>query len=336
MHRSTRGLMLVRLLVIIAVAALIAAIALPTLIDLADEDAKAHDASNLQNLMRQYLAGVSGTPMRPSPASEHAAGWRFWLALYVGDGDDGRMGVDSSVDSVDPNARITFIQHRNWTLLHSPVDPYRPDEATALKRLEQAVLSGKGSAADGPADGSWTSYAGPRGGRISRRMDVAGATGSRGGIGFFADGFNLLDTDSSVEFEHYSMLEDAWDDWPREATAPAWDHPLLADVMNVDEGSGPLDPPVEPTMAAFVAKRDGTGGGDGETAATDGENATVTGDDGSATPDAAPGNSTASEATEPAEPAEQEVAEGGGFLPIIVGLFVLVAVAIAVWLVRRR
>lgn len=206
-------------LIILAVLAVVAAIAIPNILSAMNESKKTADIMNLKGLVESYVTGQAMN--RPRPTTE---GWRFWIALYVGDGEgDDRAYLVENEDQA-------YLTPAEAGLLISPADPV-PDR----ENLTIGLYDSFGATGAQAANSSWLSYAGPRSAReFHRRGSVVGATGTRDGVPLFSDGFSMVYSNGTAEFVGFNDMQEQYG-WPNGWPDFSDPNGPLAGVQNIEE-----------------------------------------------------------------------------------------------------
>lgn len=230
--QKKRGFTLIELLVVIAIIGVLAAILIPNILGAIDDARKTTDTNNLKELFDSY---VKGTANRPTPG---LTGHLFWVSLFVGDGPTGRQRVDN------PQSTNIYVTSDACNMLRSPKDSSVMSRDALQSELNSLINSAAGAVGQ-PT--SLCSYAGPKGDggnnwpdlALSRRNEygVVGTTGSRGGIGFFDDGFSTVTRNNEASFRTYASLQEAGHNYDRTSTAPMYEQELLTWVADYESAN---------------------------------------------------------------------------------------------------
>lgn len=231
--RNNKAFTLIELLVVIAIIGVLAAILIPNVLGAIEEARKTADANNLKELMGSYTKGYNPSKGKGMPSS---TGHRFWLALYVGDGPGGRLQIN------DPTSSKIYISADACNLLRSPKDGSVRTRDDLQRELGLAITNQSG--AQGLSI-DYTSYAGPKGAGPNNTPDralgrgnphgIVGCTGSRGGQGFFDDGFSVVTYNNEASYRTYDSLRDAGLQYdPNTSTAPAYEQEILEYVQDFE------------------------------------------------------------------------------------------------------
>ena len=198
---------LIQVAVILLVLGIIAAIVVPNIVGALEDAKKTADAENMKGLMKAFIDGHSDKKAVPQ-----ASGYRFWLALYVGD--------ERAPGDPRPNPSTLYLTPGDASYLVSPADPVADRDRTEAAII--AALAGNGLA---DLDATHCSYPGPRVGVTSQSRKVGGRiiiiTGARNGRGFFEDGYNIIKGNLESHFYRYEEYRNASGDLVAR-TQPNW------------------------------------------------------------------------------------------------------------------
>ncbi len=187
----------------------------PTMREMRDADKK-----NLETLIRIYLEGRKKG--KPVPKSR---GHRFWLALFTGDPAGISGGLKIKDAYAPPSKAIILISSE--------------DKGAKLKEvvrdIQELVDKGVSGWDQLGEDNLYTSYAGPKDIANFGTNEVVGCTGSKGGCGFWEDGFMIVRGNGKVEYLKYADLATKFpEDWDGDEDEPNWNSKLLKNRANLD------------------------------------------------------------------------------------------------------